>query len=65
MNDKIFNKSIDIVMTKRTDDFHACIRNHPELWGCGRTHSEAIGNLISAHKEHFGIKIHIMLIEMS
>lgn len=51
------NKHPDIVITERASDLHACIRGHPELWGCGRTYAEAIGNVINSHREEFNIKI--------
>ena len=47
----------EIVVTNRTDDIHACLKDHPEVWGCGRTSLEAIGSLISVHPAVFGIKI--------
>jgi len=48
---------LEIVVTKRTDDYHACIRDHPEIWGCGKDYNEAIGDLIRSHKGEFGIQI--------
>ena len=46
-----------IVVTKRNDDYHACLDGHPEIWGCGKTADEAIGKLITAHEEEFNIKV--------
>ncbi len=45
-----------IIMTCRSDDYHACIEG-TEFWGCGKTISEAIGDLIRSHREVFGIEI--------
>lgn len=47
---------IRIVITSRTDDVHAAIADHPGLWGCGKTQYEAVGNLVMAHRELFGIE---------
>ncbi len=35
------NKNPDIVITERASDLHACIRGHPEIWGCGKDISDA------------------------
>jgi hypothetical protein len=48
-----------IVITRRTDDIHACLEGCPAIWGCGKTSDEAIGNLISTHPETFGIEIKV------
>lgn len=47
----------EIVITRRTDDYYACIKGHPEIWGCGREESSAIGDLIRSHESEFGIKV--------
>ena len=46
-----------IVVTKRSDDLHACMAGRPEIWGCGKTLYEAVGSLIAAHPERFNIEI--------
>ncbi len=45
-----------IVWHKRTNDYHACIENHPEMWGCGKSVYAAVGNLIMAHAKEFSIQ---------
>jgi hypothetical protein len=50
------NVMIRVVVKKRSDDFHASIFGRAE-WGCGRTPSEAIGELVSAHPALFGIEV--------
>lgn len=52
-----YDYTTEIVVTKRTYDYHACIRGHPEIWGCGRDESEAIGDVIRSHESEFGIKV--------
>jgi len=52
-----YDYTIEIVVTKRTDDYHACIRGHPKIWGCGKDYDDAIGDLVRSHKEEFDIKI--------
>lgn len=49
--------AIKIAVSKRSDDYHACIDGKPELWGCGRTGAEAIGDMIKSHQKHFNIEI--------
>ena len=46
-----------IIVTKRPDDYHACIEGHPELWDCGKSQQSAIGNLAWTHKEQFNLEI--------
>lgn len=46
-----------IVITRRSDDYHACLVGRPEIWGCGKTSDEAIGKLISAHAGTFNIEV--------
>lgn len=48
---------ITIVVTRRTADIHACLKDHPEIWGCGRGPAEAIGEVIRSHPERFGLAI--------
>jgi hypothetical protein len=52
-----YDYTVTIVVTKRTDDYHACIKGHPEIWGCGECESKAIGDLIRSHEIEFGIKV--------
>lgn len=47
--------TMKIVITKRHDDYHACIEGHPEIWGCGRDQDAAVGDLIRAHQEFFNV----------
>lgn len=44
-----------IKVTKRQDDIHACIADNPGFWGCGQSIPEAIGNIVFAHPEVFGM----------
>lgn len=46
-----------VVVTRRHDDFHACITGEPGVWGCGKSQKSAIGDLVTAHAERFGIRI--------
>jgi hypothetical protein len=52
-----YDNTVTIVVTKRTDNCHACIKGHPEIWGCGEDNNRAIGDLISSHESEFGIKV--------
>ena len=42
---------------KRVPKFHAQIKREPGFWGCGKSHDEAVGSLIRAHPEYFGMKV--------
>lgn len=42
-----------IEIRNRRDDFHAQITGHPELWGCGSTELNAIGDLVKTHPGYF------------
>jgi hypothetical protein len=46
-----------ITITRRSADFYACLKDRPEIWGCGVSPREAIGEMIWSHLEYFGIKI--------
>ena len=46
-----------IVVTKRNDDFHACLAGHSEIWDCGKTVSEAVGKLLLTHSDTFDLVI--------
>lgn len=50
--------NLEIDVTKRSDDYHACITGKPEIWGCGRNVDEAIGDLIRSHTTGCGVTIH-------
>ena len=48
----------NIVITKRSDDFHAALEGNPAIWSASRVSAdEAIGNLMRTHPEHFGVHI--------
>jgi hypothetical protein len=47
----------EIVITKRRDDYHAQIENHPEHWAAGKSYYEVVGNLVLTHKKEFGIVV--------
>lgn len=46
-----------IVVRQRGDDYHASIADRPSVWGCGESIDEAVGDLVRAHAEEFGIEI--------
>ena len=43
------DSEIVIIITRRPHDIHACYKGHPEMWGCGKSVYEAVGNCVSAH----------------
>ena len=46
-----------IKVTKRTDDWHACLTGDNAIWGCGKSVATAIGALILAHEKSFDLTI--------
>jgi hypothetical protein len=46
-------------LTKRSDDYHACLENNTKIWGCGNSQDKAIGDLINAHRDIFNISIKV------
>ena len=69
---KLEQKLVQIDVCQRISDFwideqgghrpkyHAQIKNRSEIWGCGKSSYEAIGNLVSNHPEKFGIDIRFL-----
>jgi|WetSurMetagenome_2_1015567.scaffolds.fasta_scaffold974036_3 hypothetical protein len=49
--------TIEIVITKRSGDYYAQIKDHPELWAAGKSYRQVVGDLVMTHKEQFGVKI--------
>ena len=37
--------------------YHAQIKGKPEIWACGKSAYEAIGDLVNAHHDQFSIRI--------
>lgn len=46
-----------IIITKRTDHYHAHIEGEPGKWGCGKSIHEAIGDLVTAWSAEFNIEL--------
>ena len=53
----LIEKQTNITVNKRSSDYHACLENHPRIWGSGRNIYEAIGNVIMNWPEKFNLKI--------
>lgn len=41
----------------RQPKYHAQLKDHPGMWGCGRSPQSAIGSLIMNDPERFGLKL--------
>lgn len=48
---------IEVTITRRHDDFHACITGNSAVWDCGRTPAEAVGNLIITHAKDLKVDL--------
>lgn len=44
----------NIIISVRSGDYHVMLEGHPEIWGCGKTVDEALGNWLRAHHSDFG-----------
>lgn len=51
--------STRIRVRRRHDDWHASIPGQAGYWGVGSTPAEALGNLLYAYPEAFGIALEI------
>jgi hypothetical protein len=51
-----------IVVTRRRDDYHACLKSNPGIWGRGVSPSEAIGDMLRSHPGCFGVLIEDFLL---
>jgi len=49
--------SVDIVVTKRQDDYHAALADNSRVWECGKSATEAIGKLMISAGEMMGITV--------
>ncbi len=47
---------LQIVVRVQSDGFKAYLDSNPAVWGHGKTSAEAIGSMIVAHSEQFGIQ---------
>ena len=48
---------IKIVISRRSDDYHACLEEDSRIWGYGHTINCAIGDLVKSHSSRFGTDI--------
>ena len=53
----IITEGLKIILTRRQNDYHACVEGRPKVWESGRSASEAVGNLIFTLREELGIEI--------
>lgn len=46
-----------VVVVQRVSDFHASIPGESGMWGAGGSAAEALGQLVFAHPERFGVSV--------
>lgn len=46
-----------IIVKKRSNDYHAHLEGNPDIWGCGDSYGEAIGDLVWTHQAEFNIEV--------
>jgi hypothetical protein len=49
----------NIIIVKRINVYYASVVNHKEIWGCGKTKKEALGDLIMSYKNIFKLNVEI------
>ena len=47
----------EILVTRRSNDYHSCLKDEPGVWGCGKTPAEAVGQMMMSHCLTFDIGI--------
>ena len=47
-----------IIITKRENDYHACLKEYPQYWECARSPELAIGKLVISCQGLLNIKLH-------
>lgn len=48
---------IEVTITRRSDDFHACLTGDDRIWDCGKSPAEAVGNLVITHANRLGVDL--------
>jgi hypothetical protein len=46
-----------IIVTKLTDDYHAHLDGRLDVYGVGKTQSEAIGDMVNSYPDAFNVEI--------
>lgn len=54
---------LQLVATKRPDDWHVCQIGRPEVWSCGKTRAEAIGNWVQDHGPRVGLAVDVVEVQ--
>lgn len=42
---------------QRQPKYHVQVKDQPNVWACGRSSEEAVGDLIQSHPEQFGVRV--------
>jgi hypothetical protein len=53
----VYNEQLRDYRLQRRPKYHAQLEGKPSRWGCGVSRDEAIGRLVRAHPEMFGLKV--------
>lgn len=48
---------IKLVITRRANDIHCALDQHPQFWGSGPTVDAAVGAWVRAHGADFGVEL--------
>lgn len=49
--------TVDIIVRKRSDDYHASLADNSAVWESGKSEAEAIGKLVISTKSILGVNI--------
>jgi hypothetical protein len=44
-----------VIVRERSDDIHVCVNDDGRYWAAGRSLYDALGNLLSTHRDCFGV----------
>jgi hypothetical protein len=50
-----------IVLERRPSDVMAYLKGNKAVWGCGRSATEAIGDVVLSHADAFGLVVEVDL----
>jgi hypothetical protein len=53
----LIRASATLEVRKRSEDYHVQLEGHPEVWACGKTIDEALGNWLRTHKDRLKVEV--------
>lgn len=56
-SDITYRMKIKLIITRRREDIHCALDQHPQFWDCGPTVDAAVGAWIRTHGADFGVEL--------